>query len=674
MGLYLGDNKKLKFNISGGLFRPVAQSIFTLRGYVPFSSILAESETPDNHLFNLTKAINDGKKILIDMDVALSGDPVSIEKDIYIAADKKNTFTITAQTDKSSLIISSSVKNVCIENLDIIGSGVNYDFFYNDCDINGSLKMDNFIVRNCRFRKIRLYSQSDRGLYRGVEISYIKNFEFVGNTVQTVLQTFCNLADIMFDLVQIKNNRVNNFHFILFNFGTSNLLENATDEQAAAYQTLHDGKFDMIVDSNRVVNTFDWIQTDKSTLYHTFVLSECASFIYTNNYVEGLKASVDIATYDFYASCAKVLSEGNIWKNNICFADDHDNCTLMKAKNGGGTKIFRNNKYIIEQKYVDKLIDVYGATDTGLWVDIISITDDAEWEVYNNTIDLAVRLIFFGSSNPVKKINIYNNNITAKGYDGAFTARTPYYEAYWTFQNNIITSTSNTYKAIWLMTTAAALTGKTIIRNNIFNIPNHGIYGKMITDIGTDGSYIVDGNEFNVSACRNMSMADFTNNTIIGYNYSESSLAFNTMCNIVDVRSDGSIIPEQKMQFSLVTSNYGLSSTPILLYIPEDRRVAGSIKLIHTVDNVATECHVEFSTTSDGSLTIMDITDENNKLEVYQGLLRPESKVSKYFCSGLFRVVLYALGNTGAPYITVSGNAGVFDVDFECYQYEFEKV
>jgi hypothetical protein len=126
----------------------------------------------------------------------------------------------------------------------------------------------------------------------------------------------------------------------------------SAEEYTDRYQELVRDKRKMYVDGNTVINDLDWVQTRVSSLYHTFVLTENQYLLYTNNHVEGLKASINIATYDFYANTSYVESHHNTWKNNLCWAEDKDNNTLMKAKGGGGTKLYHHNTYIVDEEFI----------------------------------------------------------------------------------------------------------------------------------------------------------------------------------------------------------------------------------------------------------------------------------------------------------------------------------
>lgn len=605
----------------------------------------------------LSNAINAGNKIMLDDDYTITGAPVELVKDLSLIGDPWLSFrpVVTIANQAGILFeITSSVKNIVIENVGFAGITGKEMVMHNDYEVeNNGLHCDFIIVNNCEFENLQLYRQNGSRLYSGGGGSQVKQFMFTGNSVRNAGKTFCELGNNKFDSVDIRNNRVHNFKYTLFNFGTENLPASATDANRAAYDDLKAHKGKVLVDNNVVTNDFAWVQNEVGSLYYCFVLAETGgAFVYTNNHVEGMKASVNIATYDFYAGSPCVISEGNLWKNNICFAADHDNCTLMKAKGGGGRKTFRNNRYIIEPEYVERLINEYGAAPAGLWVDLLSCADDAEWDVSENMIDLAVRLQFFPATITASKVDIINNKFAAECFTKCFTARDT--GTFWRFENNTLNATAETvaadYKTVTL-TAACKTGGLTQIKNNEFILPLQVLTARNSGMM--DSSFIVEGNRFVLDEIKFFYVANATNNEV-------SCKKAGTI--VTATAMDG--IPCRKIKMRLDTVEAASAQLPIYIELPESRAVHFILSLRHYANGTFKNGSVEVHTTADGSITITDNkTGETN----YAGLINPESNNSADIFSNLLRRVLYAPGGQASA-IRGGGDPGILDIDFEIYQ------
>ena len=672
MCLHLGDSNKLQLRFLDKICNMIIPQTFSSMGYIPVSTLadITANDDKGENISTISKATNSGAKLLLDMDIVLSGSPAQITNDFYLVAEPNMRHSITVNTAEEVFSLTSDVKKIHLYNIDVIGSAASNRLFFNDYVADGEPMLDELLVENCKFKGISLYRQEEDRLYVGLKLAYIKKFQFINNIIEDVITPFCEMTDIMFDLIAIKNNNVRNFYYTIFNFGTTNVEDDFTDDQIEIYEVLTAGKKALIVDRNVVKNDFDCIQETDSKTYYTFVLAECDTCSYTNNHVEGLKASGSIPLYDSYLSCNSVVYEGNLWKNNLCFSPTHVNCTLMKAKGGSGSKIFRNNTYIIEEEYVKRLKDEYSDIgDTGFWVDLLSCIDESAWEVYDNVINLAVSLRLFSSSIPAVKVDILNNNIKATNFTGSITARALNYPSYWRFEDNVLEATSTEYdKDTWLslFAKASVVGGLTRMLNNVFNVP----YARLTAtagDVTPDSGYIVDGNRFVVAEMKYMTMSNFTHNEFVCKNNNLEPTE--TDATQIITFADTEILPYRKMQLRIDTSECRYDPIPIYLEIPEDRIIQCTLKLRHETNDVVTDGHITINTTADGHLKIYDVKNSRTHYgdDPEECTIHPSADVIDNIYTNLLRQIIYADVNKKSR-IQGGGKPGVLDIDFEVYQ------
>ena len=96
--------------------------------------------------------------------------------------------------------------------------------------------------------------------------------------------------------------------------------DSGTPHDLQKFNALNDKKNRIVIENNYIYCDDDYIiDSNASSTYYTAFLLECDACEYRNNHVEGMKASANIAIYDAYLSCNKVVSDNNVWKNNVCF-------------------------------------------------------------------------------------------------------------------------------------------------------------------------------------------------------------------------------------------------------------------------------------------------------------------------------------------------------------------
>jgi hypothetical protein len=323
----------------------------------------------------------------------------------------------------------------------------------------------------------------------------------------------------------------------------------------------------------------------------------------------------------------------------------------MKAKSGDGKRTFRNNRYIIEPEYVERLVNVHGAKTEGLWVDLLSCVDTSEWEVTENTIDIAVMLRFFPATIYASKVDIVRNKITAARFSGCFTARE--YGAFWRFEGNVLNSTDTEVVAEAMHLTANCKTGGlTQIRSNEFNIPIHYIRAAALGEI--NGTYIVEGNRFAVDKAAKFMLSNAKNNDVVS----------KETTNIITELGDSVQYGRAEMRIDTRNAREGYDHAPVYINIPEDKNVHFTLKLRHYVNGTFTDGHIEVHTTAGESITIFDHKTGTN---YYTGPLHPEGGMSNEIYPGLLKIILSADSSVKSK-IRGGGPRGVLDVDIEIYK------
>lgn len=234
---------------------------------------------------------------------------------------------------------------------------------------NNNSEFEEFRVENCDFEgTIRLASLSTCGRIKLVAIN--------GNSIKNTATSFFGTSEFIIDHVEIKNNYVENWFYRLFSL---------TNFETIEY---------MEIDGNYATNTEDWIFTEETPdgTYYVFALVKAKRIKCTNNTIKNMKASSLVALYDIYAYADEYTHENNIFENNVCYHPSRTG-VLMKCKNEGGIKHFRNNSYKIEESFLNK----FGIDPTTIKVKLHDIwggyqdeehTLPVSFYISDNTIDV----------------------------------------------------------------------------------------------------------------------------------------------------------------------------------------------------------------------------------------------------------------------------------------------
>lgn len=219
-----------------------------------------------------------------------------------------------------------------------------------------------------------------------------------------------NIINSMYDNVIFRNNYIHNFkRTVLY----CNMVINSEniDEEISLNRKV------VIIDGNNVINDLNHFDDTKNVvMYHTLCLVKGYRCIYTNNKVEGLKSAAGRPVYDIYSSTTHLLSTGNYVKNNVQLGlsstNDNElfNC-LVKSKgnrvtNENGTRIIKNNTFIIQKEYVQTL----GYSVEFAYTKFLQITTDnpLDYCIENNVVEGYI--VDFGQSTIPFDYYIFNNN------------------------------------------------------------------------------------------------------------------------------------------------------------------------------------------------------------------------------------------------------------------------
>lgn len=359
----------------------------------------------------LIKALNKYGGIVID-DTYYIGTPSEelTTRNVEIIGTE-NGELISAINASTKLFSPDSLDNITIRDTIFTNTNEAKEFLivYNPSRTNA--KVGNVCIENCTFKgNISLYRQyGNTTLDPDITDYGIDSFIFINNQVFDTGLSFIVLIDIPVTYCKVSNNVIRNFNYTFFNNSITNGIPHGL-------KVLRDNEY-LKVDTNTVTCEDDWWGKTSSGSYYTFVLFEGTEVIYNNNHVEGMKALEDIALYDAYFGAEIVNYTNNTWKNNICFAADKTNNTLLKSKGGGKKPLIRNysnNKFIVEEDFAERL----GQSKENLKVDFISLTQYAEtYRIDNNVFDV-YDIRFQKSSLMISNYIFTNNTLKAEKASG----------------------------------------------------------------------------------------------------------------------------------------------------------------------------------------------------------------------------------------------------------------
>ena len=359
------------------------------------------------------RALNKYSGIVID-DTYYIGTPSEelTSRDIEITGTE-NGELISAINASTILFNPEDIDNITIKdtNFTNLNKDRNFLIVYNPAQSKN--KVENVLIENCTFQgSISLYRQFGNTTLNPDNTDYgIENFEFSNNRVFDTGLSFIVLDDIPVHYCKVSNNVIRNFNYTFLRIAITN-------EIPYEQKILRNNEY-LEVDTNTVTCDDDWWGKTALGSYYTFVLFEGAEVHYNNNHVEGMKTKEDIALYDAYFGAEIVNYTNNTWKNNICFAADKRNNTLLKAKGGGLgerplIRNYSNNTFVVEEDFAEKL----GQPKENLRVDFISLQQHTKSYVIDNNIFDVYDIRFPKSSLMISNYIFTNNTLKAEKASG----------------------------------------------------------------------------------------------------------------------------------------------------------------------------------------------------------------------------------------------------------------
>lgn len=404
---------------------------------------LSKTDEHGNNLKKLGNAINKGFKVIItDVYNINSGKTQYLQNDLFVKGKSKECGFVFNGAPEYLFQYCHEVKSIDISFLTFKNQKESrVTLFYENSNEKNMVDMDLFSCCDCVFlgnATLQRQNYINRIYNDSEQLPRINSVIINDNIIRDCPSSFCQCADVCFAKFEIQRNSVRNFKYLLFNVSNTNLPDDASDAWKDKYDRLFLGMKNLIVKNNHTVNDDDCVTQGPSGAYHAFVVAETQMVEFSGNYTEGLKAET-LAVYDAYLSCKDVVYTDNVWKNNMQYKSNL-NCTLIKCKEGGGLRTYSNNNFVLDNEFINMLVNKYGAKKEDCYVELCSLVSPAEIQISNNFFDIA-QIIFFQS------------NMDARLY---------------TFSNNIMEL--NNARASYLTTCTNG--SKTVFTNNIINIKN----------------------------------------------------------------------------------------------------------------------------------------------------------------------------------------------------------
>lgn len=407
---------------------------------------LSKTDEHGNNLKKLGNAINKGFKVIVtDIYNINSGETQYLQNDLFVKGKSKECGFVFNGAPEYLFQYCHEVKSIDISFLTFKNQKESrVTLFYENSNEKNMVDMDLFSCCDCVFlgdTTLQRQNYINRIYNDSEQLPRINSVIINDNIIRDCPSSFCQCADVCFEKFEIQRNSVRNFKYLLFNVANTNLPDDASDAWKDKYDRLFLGMKNLIVKNNHTVNDDDCITqnlTSGTTGYHAFVVAETQMVEFSGNYTEGLKAET-LAVYDAYLSCKDVVYTDNVWKNNMQYKSNL-NCTLIKCKEGGGLRTYSNNNFVLDNEFINMLVNKYGAKKEDCYVELCSLVSPVEIQINNNFFDIA-QLIFFQS------------NMNARLY---------------TFSNNVMEL--NNARASYLTTCIKG--SKTVFTNNIINIKN----------------------------------------------------------------------------------------------------------------------------------------------------------------------------------------------------------
>jgi len=349
--------------------------------------------------------------IVID-DVYYIGTPSEelTSRDVVILG-AENGELISAINSNTKLFSPDNLDSITIKDIKFTNNNETREFLIIYNPIRTNAKVNSVSIQNCIFKgNISLYRQyGDITLDPDITDYGIDSFTFCNNEIFNTGLSFIVLDDIPVANCIVNNNIIRNFNYSFLRIAITNGIP--------FEQKLYDHIKYLEVDKNTVICEDNWWGKTSLGSYYTFVLYEGTEVLYKNNYVEGMKALEDIALYDAYINAEIVNYTNNTWKNNICFAEEKENNTLLKSKGGGKKPLKRNysnNTFIIEENFAEKL----GQSKNNLKIDFISLSQYTESYIIDNNHFYVYDIRFPKSSLMIGNYTFSNNTVKAKKGSG----------------------------------------------------------------------------------------------------------------------------------------------------------------------------------------------------------------------------------------------------------------
>lgn len=404
---------------------------------------LSKNDEQVNNLAKLGNAINKGFKVIITDIYNINGSETQyLQNDLFIKGKSKECGFIFNGAPEYLFKYCNEVKTIDISFLTFKNQKESrVTLFYENSNEKNMVDMDLFSCCHCVFlgnATLQRQNYTNR-IYNDSELlPRINSVVINDNIIKDCPSSFCQCGDTCFETFEIQRNTVRNFKYLLFSVANSNLPDDASDAWKDKYDRLFLGMKNLIVKNNHTVNDDDCATLNTTDGYHAFIVAETQMVEFSGNYTEGLKAET-LAVYDAYLSCKDVVYTDNVWKNNMQYKSNL-NCTLIKCKEGGGLRTYSNNNFVLDNEFINMLVNKYGAKKEDCYVELCSLVSPVEIQINNNFFDIA-QLIFFRS------------NTDARLY---------------TFSNNVMEL--NNARASYLTTCSNG--SKTVFTNNIINIKN----------------------------------------------------------------------------------------------------------------------------------------------------------------------------------------------------------
>lgn len=226
-------------------------------------------------------------------------------------------------------------------------NGVNKPIYL--CVDNTGKEVDEFIFKNNK-----CYTDVSARIQGNIsKDSIVKSINIYNNKYYNTIGTMFIFSDCVCYLGILDGNEVNNM-------GASFFQATTTNGVVRPYNNINRFEFR----NNIVKNDIDYYEKSTSGSYYALAVCEGNESYYYNNIVEGLKSLRNVAVYDIYQSTDRGEYYNNTWKNNASINDTYVDVgvkALYKAKGGVYKKCY-NNTFILEESYIDGIIDANSLT------------------------------------------------------------------------------------------------------------------------------------------------------------------------------------------------------------------------------------------------------------------------------------------------------------------------